>query len=163
MWSGGWAPTGSGPPSGRYRPAGSGELARAKDLDQQALVILERRLVMVEFPSTDHARRWYASEDYVAAIPPSRCDMGAWSYGAAFVLTCGEMKLGSWMDTLAERLPRRRCASGHFCILGLFTLRARQCTAQTHRVAQREGEKQIYMLAPLMNPPARALHAKRDL
>jgi hypothetical protein len=89
MWSGGWAPTGSGPPSGRYRPAGSGELARAKDLDQQALVILERRLVMVEFPSADHARRWYASEDYVAAIPPSRCDLGAWSYGAAFVLTCG--------------------------------------------------------------------------
>jgi len=24
--------------------------------------------VMVEFPSADHARRWYASEDYVAAM-----------------------------------------------------------------------------------------------
>jgi uncharacterized protein (DUF1330 family) len=27
-----------------------------------------RRLVIVEFPSADHARRWYASEDYVAAM-----------------------------------------------------------------------------------------------
>jgi uncharacterized protein (DUF1330 family) len=27
-----------------------------------------RRLVMVEFPSADHAGRWYASEDYVAAM-----------------------------------------------------------------------------------------------
>jgi uncharacterized protein (DUF1330 family) len=27
-----------------------------------------RRLVVVEFPSIDHARRFYASEDYVAAM-----------------------------------------------------------------------------------------------
>jgi uncharacterized protein (DUF1330 family) len=26
-----------------------------------------RRLVVIEFPSADHARRWYASEDYTAA------------------------------------------------------------------------------------------------
>ncbi len=26
------------------------------------------RLVMIEFPSTDHARRWYASEEYAAAM-----------------------------------------------------------------------------------------------
>jgi uncharacterized protein (DUF1330 family) len=27
-----------------------------------------RRLVVLEFPSADHARRWYASEAYVAAM-----------------------------------------------------------------------------------------------
>lgn len=27
-----------------------------------------RRLVVLEFPSADHARRWYASPDYVAAM-----------------------------------------------------------------------------------------------
>ncbi len=27
-----------------------------------------RRLVVIEFPSADHARRWYASGDYVAAM-----------------------------------------------------------------------------------------------
>jgi uncharacterized protein (DUF1330 family) len=27
-----------------------------------------RRLVVLEFPSADHARRWYASADYVAAM-----------------------------------------------------------------------------------------------
>jgi uncharacterized protein (DUF1330 family) len=26
-----------------------------------------RRLVIIEFPSAEHARRWYASEDYTAA------------------------------------------------------------------------------------------------
>ena len=27
-----------------------------------------RRLVVLEFPSADHARRWYASADYAAAM-----------------------------------------------------------------------------------------------
>jgi len=27
-----------------------------------------QRLVVLEFPSADHARRWYASADYVAAM-----------------------------------------------------------------------------------------------
>ena len=27
-----------------------------------------RRLVVIEFPSAEHARRWYASEDYTAAL-----------------------------------------------------------------------------------------------
>lgn len=27
-----------------------------------------RRLVVLEFPSADHARRWYASPEYVAAM-----------------------------------------------------------------------------------------------
>jgi uncharacterized protein (DUF1330 family) len=27
-----------------------------------------RRLVVIEFPSADHARRWYASGDYAAAM-----------------------------------------------------------------------------------------------
>jgi uncharacterized protein (DUF1330 family) len=27
-----------------------------------------RRVVVLEFPSTEHARRWYASDEYVAAM-----------------------------------------------------------------------------------------------
>ncbi len=31
------------------------------------------RLVMIEFPSADHARRWYQSEAYVAAMAIRHC------------------------------------------------------------------------------------------
>jgi uncharacterized protein (DUF1330 family) len=37
-----------------------------------------RRLVVIEFPSADHARRWYASEAYVAAMAiRRRCSTGS--------------------------------------------------------------------------------------
>lgn len=53
---------------GTLEPFGGRFLVRGGDCEPLEGDWRPRRLVVLEFPSTDHARRWYASTDYVAAM-----------------------------------------------------------------------------------------------
>ena len=53
---------------GTLEPFGGRFLVRGGDCEPLEGDWRPRRLVVLEFPSADHARRWYASTDYVAAM-----------------------------------------------------------------------------------------------
>jgi uncharacterized protein (DUF1330 family) len=53
---------------GTLEPFGGSFLVRGGDHEPLEGDWQPRRLVVLEFPSVDHARRWYASADYVAAM-----------------------------------------------------------------------------------------------
>jgi uncharacterized protein (DUF1330 family) len=53
---------------GTLEPFGGRFLVRGGNFEQLEGDWCPRRLVVLEFPSSEHARRWYGSGDYAAAM-----------------------------------------------------------------------------------------------